>query len=353
MPEETEAHPAVLGKLAQLVAAGGTVIGPKPSRAVGLEGYPASDETVRALSSKMWGDLDGKGNTSRSVGKGRIIWGKSVRDVLDGMGIAPDFGGQGDLDFIHRRDGSTDLYFVRNTLSTPLARTASFRVSDREPEVWDPVTGKIEVAAAYTRTKSGTDVPLDLAANGSVFVVFRRPGRNVPGAMPAGIEHVFNVPGPWAVSFEAGRKAPESIALPQLISWTKHEDPGVKFFSGTARYKTSFTLAANFKTSGRRVELDLGNLWTIGEAWLNGQPLGILWTVPFRVECTGALREGTNELVVEVTNTWFNRLVGDASLPAAQRITRMNVAVTGGRPWASHEPRESGLFGPVRILARD
>jgi hypothetical protein len=70
------------------------------------------------------------------------------------------------------------------------------------------------------------------------------------------------------------------------------------------------------------------------------------------VDCTDALRDGLNELIVEVTNTWYNRLVGDAALPAEKRITRTNVQTSGGQPWAKLEPVESGLMGPVRLIAR-
>jgi hypothetical protein len=101
------------------------------------------------------------------------------------------------------------------------------------------------------------------------------------------------------------------------------------------------------------VELDLGSLWTIGEAWLNGKPLGTLWTAPFRVNCAGVLRTGPNELVVEVTNTWFNRILGDAALPEDQRMTRTNVPVVSSRPEIRNEPIRSGLFGPVRIVAHE
>jgi hypothetical protein len=349
LPADQEAHPAVLDKIEKLVAAGGTVIGSKPLRAVGLENYPSGDERVGQIAAKLWGDLDGKAKTERSHGKGRIIWGKTEREVLTGMGIAPDFVAPEGVDFIHRRDGSADLYFVRNTREESATPTVTFRVKDRTPELWDPRTGTIETAPVYRRTNEGMEVPLEFAANGSVFVVFRKPleqttsqGRPAaPAAAPVPVD------GPWTVAIES-----QTLSFPKLASWTQHSDPSVKYFAGTARYATKFDVPAGWKKSGRRADLDLGRLWTIGEAWLNGKPLGVLWTAPFRVDCTDALREGTNELVVEVTNTWYNRLIGDALLPPAKRTTKTNVTTSGGKPWAKLEPLESGLFGPVRIVAR-
>jgi hypothetical protein len=388
LPDREDIHPAVLAKLETLVSDGAIVLGPRPRRASGLEGFPASDERVRELAGRLWGDLDGSSRQARSHGKGKVIWGRPLRQVLADEGIGPDFLGGPALDFIHRRDGDADIYFVRNTRAETANARVTFRVADREPELWDPRTGLIERAGAYQRTKDGMEVPLDLAPNGSVFVVFRRPARadairaisrgatigfrngsallqarsngqyeiERTGGRPQTVR-VERLPAPltlegeWSVQFESGRGAPEDLMLPGLDSWTEHSDPGVRFFSGTARYQKAFTVPPGWKSSGQRAYLDLGRLWTIGEAWLNGKPLGILWTAPFEVDCTEALREGPNELVVEIVNTWHNRLVGDAKLLPEKRITRTNVPASGGKPWAQLEPLESGLFGPVRVVA--
>jgi hypothetical protein len=158
--------------------------------------------------------------------------------------------------------------------------------------------------------------------------------------------------GEWIIEFEHGMGAPGRISITGLKSWTKHSDPAVRLFSGTGRYRKTFMLPDGWRRDDQRVILDLGKLWTIGEAWLNGKSLGILWTAPFRVDCTDALRDGPNDLIVEVTNTWHNRLVGDAILPVEKRITRTNVKTSGGQPWVKLEPIDSGLMGPVQLVVR-
>jgi beta-galactosidase/beta-glucuronidase len=180
-----------------------------------------------------------------------------------------------------------------------------------------------------------------------MFVVFRKPAHEVKAEATLTQEAVA-VTGEWTVEFEPNRGAPASITMPKLISWTQHADPGVQYFSGTAKYRKHFTLPAGWR--GSRVELDLGRLWTIGEVWVNGKSLGTLWTPPYTADATAALREGENELTVEVTNVWFNRLIGDARGVGPQRITRTNVTVSGSKPWKALEPLDSGLFGPVRLL---
>ncbi|MBI4894085.1 MAG: hypothetical protein HY821_25935 [Acidobacteria bacterium] len=351
LPDEAGANPAVLEKIEQLVAQGATVAGPRPRQALGLEGFPESDRRVRESAARLWGAQE-TASGSRAHGKGRVIWGSALKDVLAGLKIAPDFTAPDPFDYIHRSTPEAEIYFVRNTTAQAVKGRAKFRVAGRAPERWNPVTAAIEDAPEYTVTADGVEVPLEFDRNGSMFVVFRRPARAGAVRKPRPPEVELAVlGGVWNVEFEKGRGAPAGVAMERLAAWTESGEEGIRFFAGSARYSKSFQFSAGQKTAGRKVFLDLGDLWTIGEAWLNGRPLGIVWTAPFRVECSGALKEGTNELVVEVTNTWYNRLVGDARLPAEKRMTRTNVVTSGQKPWAQLEPLRSGLFGPVRLVA--
>lgn len=351
LPEGREMHPDVLARIERLAAAGGTIIGPKPARAHGLEGFPASDQRIRDLAARLWGDLDGHSRTSRRHGKGRVIWGQSPRQVLESMDIRPDFTAPEGIDFIHRRDGRNDIYFVRNTAAAPASPTVTFRVTDRAPELWDPVSGHIRPAPVWRHAADGRiELPLEFAGHGSIFVIFRRAAGDPPAPVaPPALPAPLAIDGPWTVDFENG---PQGVAFPQLVSWTRHPDPALHHFAGSARYRTKFTVPAGWRAPGHAARLDLGRLWTIAGATLNGQPLGISWTAPFTLDASPALRDGENELIVEVTNTWHNRLVGDAQLPPAQRSTRTNIAISANKPWAELDLRESGLFGPVRLLPK-
>ena len=111
-----------------------------------------------------------------------------------------------------------------------------------------------------------------------------------------------------------------------------------------------FELPANWLAADRRVLLDLGDLWCISEVVLNGHALGVLWRPPYVVDVTSAAVAGRNELVIQIANTWSNRLVGDADLPPNERFTRTNVLQTNGRRWSDTPLLRSGLFGPVRLL---
>lgn len=388
LPDGEEVHPAVLEKIERLVRNGAVILGAKPRRAVGLADFPTGDQRVERIAERIWGDLDGKTGKNRKYGQGRVFWGVSETEVLSSMEIGPDFIAGPSLDFIHRHDNGSEIYFVRNRSAEAVKEWIRIRTTDRAPEFWDPQSAQIRMAGVYRTFGKYTEVPLDLAPYGSMFVIFRRPAavnsitEVSPGArilthngtpMLVACEDgeyslryadgkqttikLTGIPRPlaldegWSVAFEAGRQAPPAVEYRRLESWTKHSDSGVRFFSGTGRYRKTFTLPSGWRDPAHRIYIDLGNLWAIGEAWLNGKPLGILWTAPFRADCTDALRQGQNELTVEVTNNWYNRLVGDARLPEPQRITRTNVTTSGGKPWIELEPLPSGLLGPVRLIA--
>ena len=54
----------------------------------------------------------------------------------------------------------------------------TFRVAGKEPELWDPGSGRIAPVVRYLTTDDGrVTVPMTLPENGSVFVVFRNPQR--------------------------------------------------------------------------------------------------------------------------------------------------------------------------------
>ena len=154
-----------------------------------------------------------------------------------------------------------------------------------------------------------------------------------------------NVSGPWAVSFQPDLGAPEEIEMSKLHSLSEHEDFGVKHFSGTATYTSTFEASKRQKSD--RLFLDLGGVSNLAEVTVNGENLGVLWKPPFSVDVTDVVKPGKNTLKVAVTNTWKNRLVGDSGLPESDRITWTWAKDKWFKP---DEPLElSGLIGPVML----
>ena len=347
----------VLRKLVELVAAGATVIGPKPTEASGLNDYPQSDLEVAKLAGTLWGPGEGTGTGEVAHGSGRVIHGRTAREVLRADRVPLDFevsAGHQDaaLDYIHRRADGAEIYFVANRSNRWEQVQAKFRVADKAPELWDAVTGARRFAPAYAQTEGGTTLPLNFPPCGSLFVVFRvSASAHPPTASSNDLPLVprQSLIDPWTVKFDPKWGGPESMPFEQLVSWTARPEAGIKYYSGTATYETTFDLSGAPPEAHQPLWLDLGDVRQLAEVRLNGKPLGVVWSPPFRVNIAEAARPTDNKLQIEVVNFWPNRIIGDDALPVEKRLTRTNIRkLTQGTALM-----ESGLLGPVRILAPD
>lgn len=355
--------PAVARKLKHLVADGAVVIGQPPQKSPSLQDWPDADKEVNAIGKELWGNADGISITENVFGKGRVIWGRSVADVLLELGMMVDVELSGvntqNVRWNHRRDGDNDYYFFANLKNNPAHFVASIRIDGKIPEFWCPETGKIEEAGIWQGKTGTTEVDVRLKSNESVFVVFRRPSKgmdavtkittSIPDSMfsavrlsqgqlsirslasgkfniemASGRKHsveITEIPQPveiggiWKVSFQTGLGAPDSQTFNSLNSWTESVDSGIKYFSGTANYQNTFTLSDKFLKTNLRVILDLGRVKELADIKINGKPVGVLWHYPFSTDITEFLKIGTNILEIAVTNTWANRMIGDEQFP--------------------------------------
>lgn len=361
LPDRPVMPLAVMEKIAELVTAGATVIGPKPQRTTGLTGYPQSEQRLKEIANQLWGSEPRKSNDMKSSsvqrqnGKGRVVDGLSIREVLSKDGVSPDFtflsqDSHALVDFIHRREGDTEIYFVVNRRSAALAADCSFRVSGKQPELWDPVTGEERSAAAFKQADGQTTLPLELPPYGSMFVVFQKPmaGDGKARGNFASCSTLQTLDGKWTVQFDSKWGGPDQpVAFETLQDWTKRPEAGIKYYSGTATYRKQFDLASRITDSAGRVFLDLGGVKNVAEVRLNGKKLGIVWCAPWRIEVSDELKSSGNVLEIDVINLWPNRLIGDSKLPPEKRYTKTNL----NKFYLEEHPLlESGLLGPVQLL---
>lgn len=613
LPKDQRITRELMVRLREMVAQGMWLVGAPPRHSHGLAGYPESDAEVQGIARELWGNLDGVNRRERDFGKGRVIWGRSLREVLDAAETPPDveiFPAMQDaaIRWIHRCEGGADIYFVANGRRRSEDAVCTFRVAGKRPELWNAETGETMPAPVYQQVDGRVRMPLRLGPAESCFVIFRRAagnglaaigktggatlsagtpplyarpaaladsftlngwikpetdlwpispeiastdqsaavsaarsaafarggsaewlgvsgtsflldpppgdalfgkgqataalsaGRNglilyehrsdgypavlalpvaiagwthlalvydrgapalfldgkrigsgkrsnaivhavpsatverprhfegdiaglrlepralspamiarlaaasvpPPEAQPAftlapgrevglllwengsytagdraievaGIASPAELAGPWRIGFPAGLGAPPSVTLDKLQSLHRHADPGVRYFSGTATYMSSFTVPRDALGEERRLYLDLGRVEVIASVRVNGRELGSLWKPPFMLDVTDAVRAGENLLEVAVTNLWPNRLIGDEQLPAENDYPVTAFSAAGGigklpdwyregRPkppggrvtfstwkhYAKESPLlESGLLGPV------
>ena len=372
LPDSNTMTVEVLRKLKKLVSDGMTLVGPKPVAAPGLTDYPRCDDEVKALAAELWADCDGKAVKEHAFGKGRVVWGITPRELLAKAGVKPDFsyaGGKPDtyMDWIHRNDKGTDIYLVANRQNRIEKATFTFRAVGTCPELWDPVTGQIRELKEYKTSEDGmTETPLELQPYESAFVVFpkngkkaqRHKGTELKSNFPE-LKTVQEITGAWQVSFDPKWGGPGQVNFEKLDDWIKRPEEGIKLYSGTATYRKVFDLAGEVRSQKPEVSknssplfLDLGRVAVIARVKLNGKDLGIVWTAPWRVDISGAVKAGANELEIDVINLWPNRRIGDASLPEEKRYTHSNIAFS---PIYPQNPPErsgllsSGLLGPVVI----
>jgi len=379
LPPTTLMTPEVLHKVHDLVAAGATIVGARPTSSPSLLHYPDADTDVRSLATDVWGDMDGVTLNQHAFGKGMTYWGLTLDEVLTRVKTPTDFAASGSLDnpptWVHRRTKDADIYFVANQADAPVHLDARFRVSGKDVQVWRPMDGVESAGVTYTSDvrmpdRSGnkqpgiqpalyvagngfTGVPLDLAERESVFVVFRNAAPAVSRVASAPAESkLMTVSGPWTLSFPAKWGAPASVPMEKLTSWTENSDAGVKYFSGTATYMKTVTVPAALLKPGQRIWIDLGKVRDIAEVKVNGKSAGLTWAPPYRVDVTSALKPGANKLEIEVTNEWTNRQIGDRLLPAEQRILAQPGVAPGGGGFAPgpQTPPESGLLGEVSLV---
>jgi hypothetical protein len=273
-----------------------------------------------------------------------------------------------DVGFAHRRLLDGDVYFVANTSNAPRRVTARFRSRTPYAEVWNALSGKAE------RLEAGEGgITLALEPYGTRLVVFRKDASDAPAVASvipgAATEELRSG---WMVSF-GGKGSGAAVELPH--SWA--EDPRTSHFSGTASYRRSVTLPPGFRTPGGHVFLDFGDARAIepeplpsgtlrgnsfaalvappireaATVFINGRRAGSVWAPPYRVDLTDLLRDGANEIRIDVYNTAINRLAEGGHLPDTDALVERYGQRFRLQDLEGLRPLPSGILSVPRIVA--
>ncbi|WP_409568057.1 glycosyl hydrolase [Proteiniphilum saccharofermentans] len=350
LPKQETMRPELLAKIKKLVYDGAMVLGPAPKRSPSLQNQPEADKQVREMAGELWGEVDGVTVKNRKYGKGEIMDGLALEEVFELIQLPPDcrLPEDNSIHYGHRSMGDIDIYFISNQAGEEKVIHPEFRVTGKQPELWDATSGSIRILPAFEIKEQTTSVPIRLAAYESVFIVFRNKARNSNSTdildnypIP---EIIQDLKGPWSVSFDPAFRGPaEPVVFETLHDWTSSPDGSIRYYSGTAHYRINFS--APEAKENETIEIDLGNLTAMAKVSINGTYAGGVWTYPYKLDISDFVKPGENELVIEVVNNWMNRLIGDQNLPEKQRETWCFV-----NPYNAQSPLQpSGLFGPVTI----
>lgn len=367
LPDRDDISLEVLKKLEKLVYDGAVIIGKKPERTTSLKNYPECDEDVKIITEKLWGNCDGENVVFNEYGKGKVYWGKTVKQVLEDLDVEPDFTVSGTdnsdkhIDYIHRKTENEDIYFISNSNREIESVSCVFRVDkNKVPEIWDAETGLIQRDIEYSRHGNGISIDLSLDPLASRFIVFKdnRSGANDNELSydlqfglvkeQSGNEMTrLDITENWEIGFSHDMGAPENFSMDELLSWSLIKDEGIKYYSGRATYSKVFNVDKSLLKSNITAFISFENIQEVARVIINNNNCGIVWTPPYRAEITPFLKEGTNEISVEVINTWNNRLVGDVRNPDKKTYTNTNIK----NKFRTESPLlPSGLIGKAEII---
>lgn len=348
LPPFKSMRPEVLKKIEALVKQGGIILGQQPEQSPSLKNYPDSDKKVQKIAGKIWGGNYVNGKLKNNYGKGFVFDGYSLEALFEDINLRKDFNvdEKAPVLWTHRKMADTDIYFISNQSDETITISPSFRVDKNlKPQLWDAVTGEIRDLVEYSVSESGIKVPLKFKKAQSWFVVFsskttkNRYQTNFPKA-----KLIKTLNEPFIVDFknkEIGPKA--AVQFKTLTDWSTSLNDKIKYYSGTATYKTTFTVD-NLQKEGD-FYLNLGALSVMAEVKLNGKALGGVWIAPYRLNITNVLKKGLNTLEIDVVNLWRNQLIKDKNRAKNEKYTWL---VTDDIK--KNEPlKTSGLLGPIVI----
>ncbi len=316
----------VLRHIAQLIAGGVTVYGPRPTGSDSLADADNKEE-YNELVNRLWG-ADTTTSGIRQVGKGKLYWGMPFPEVLAREKIRPDITlksgntAKDKVHFAHRRLLDADVFYLNNHSNRIFNDKIRLRTKARYAEYWDAVTGtrtSLPVLASGT-DNDGMLLELRLAPRESGFIVTSdQPNADLLPRLFGKRETAMPIAGGWDVYFDPKWGGPGVVVFNELTDWATNDDPRIRYYSGTAIYRKRLDLQK--PPSNERVILRFSRMNFLGRIKLNGQEVSTVWCSPWEADLTAFIRDGENKLEIEVVNSLINRMIGDAVLPKEKRYT--------------------------------
>jgi len=345
--------------------------------------YKANNKKLKAYTDKIWGCTDDYPENRKVYGKGKVFNGINLNQLFEKINLKPDFNYTSpskcaDIQFIHKRVGTNDIYFLSNQSKYPVELICKFRIKAKAPEIWNPANGTTQSVGVYTFSEDETIMPLRLEDSESTFVVFSQKAQNsivslsrngvslfpvfaedsvsvqtktynivqdsalqwnvfksgkYDYQMTDGSKHSLNVPvsppqllisGKWMVSFEKGHNAPEEVEFDSLVPLNKHTNPQIKYFSGVVTYTKEINLEQSFFNQELDYFLQLEEVHNMASVKINEVEMGVVWLKPYAINVSKTLKTGINKIEIKVATNWANRIIGDLQLPGNERTTWSN-----------------------------
>jgi hypothetical protein len=402
LPQSKAMEFATLQRLAELVKEGAIVYGPKPTEILSATEIKTHGAEFAKLADELWGTA-----TENTYGKGKVISGKPIAEVLKQLEIMPAITNSSnnakEIMYIHKRMGDTDVYYLFNQQKKQLSRELTFRATGKTPELWNAENGTVTRPAIFTIENQQLRLPLSFKPYESKILVLKNnapehfiqkvtlAGKQIFPALQVNTaddipqadyrqgKFAFNseIKGDYTFTTNDNRiikaslmqpkvtelenfkaviefqpitnEAIQSVEVTALKSLTEFEDPAIKYFAGKAKYTISFSAADNMIASKDSTVLNLGNFDATAKVFLNGQLLAYAWVPNTSLDVTGLLKK-ENTLEITVADVCRNRFIGDLNQFGAVKslwtTSPIESILKKDMPL-----KPSGLMGPMKLIS--
>ncbi|MDB5267621.1 MAG: glycoside hydrolase family 2 protein [Hymenobacter sp.] len=292
-----------------------------------------------------------------SLGKGRVLLGNDVPQLLAQANVRRETLADQGLQFMRRRHAQGHYYFLANWAEKPFAGWITLQTPAKAAALYNPMTEQTGMARIRATAQGQAEIYVQLNP-GETCILDTNEGERTGPAYPYLTVAAAPQPltGPWDLNFiSGGPELPARLQTKELTSWTTLAGDAGRKFSGTATYSTTFPLPQG---EGDGFLLDLGRVAQSARVQVNGQPAATLLGPVYQVYVPKYQLKASNTLTVTVSNLMANRIIDmdrnhvdwkifyNTNMPAKLKENRGDDGLFSTSNWS---PLESGLLGPVTL----
>jgi len=356
LPKQEGMNYQALLRLKEMIENGAYVYGEKPLCSYSLADEKNHREDFERIVQQIWGNNPDEKNNIVEYGKGRVLWGMSLKKALEEVDVPADFKtspeNKNDFSFIHKRTNDKDIYFVANQLNQPVSVQCEFRINGKIPQVWNPLTGEI-TSVDYSSKFQSTLVPFNFKPLEAVFFVFQ----DEVGQENSGEKEILNefeiTKFEGTINFHPVYKADiQPVKINELIPLSDFGEPEIKYFAGKARYSISFMMDQPVEP-GKEYYLNLGSFDAVASVVsMNGNDIGDLWSPQQELKITNHIQQGINKLDITIAIPYRNRILGDLNQYGELKSFWTSCDIASYMK-ADLPLMKVGLIGPMKIISKE
>ncbi|QHT69234.1 glycoside hydrolase [Rhodocytophaga rosea] len=316
-----------------------------PQRIPGFHNYASREGEMKQLQARL------------KASKNTIIISplQTLTQDLMNIGVQRESLADQQLSFIRKNHAEGKVYFVTNLHNRFTADTIQLNTSAQSVELYNPLMQEKGLVPFKQAGAKSIKLYLTLAPGQSCIITTyakKQAGNNYVYQLPDEAAPI-SLQGNWNLTFTTGEPAiPAAVTTSQLTSWTTLGDSLTQYFSGTGVYTLQFTLPAT-ATLSKGFLLDLGDVREMAQVTINGQNIGKVWSLPYRLYIKPGILKKENTLQIAVTNLSANRIrYMDKQKVEWKKFHEINFVNIRYEPFdaAKWEPVVSGLLGPVQLI---